>query len=678
MSLKETVDPKTGAVTWDWDGSSAPAAPKPQAAPKAEAPKPQGSSNPVLSTLNTIVRNNPVGMAADNLLMVGSSVGAGIDEFQRTGDLGKAGYKAIETYGKELEAPGRDFMRTTQGAGRDFLQNTSNLLQDAAAKVGIPGATPTSAAQPDTPFLGVLPPIPRIKSSGPIEDLGRTLVQAGLSVIPINKGLGLAGAGLKALPGGARVAGAAQGVRGAIAASKPAQAIAKTPLLGPAAASLAENVTTKNALTGAIVDMLVSNPYEGRLYDHAERFYESVMGTPLELPFEDLLKGNTSAVGLDARWGQAVDGAGLGTGLGFIWRQGKMAAAALRLRNARQGVDAGTAGALDVRKAQKDLQSAVKEFAEEVVDQGQAAMPKPTVQELIQQRLDNLDQVRNELKTLPKVKRGDEGYKAYQAARKELLAQEKAINLDVQRLSVQELRDRAGRVTGSQAEPPVAQAATPEAVPSPQKLPAESYTSRLNYSDINPAAGPLNASGKRYAKALADQDPVAVNATSQKLREAFDNAAARLDIDLGPNAASESWSMWDIGKQLYMDANPTKSSKQYTLGNPLTNTQVQADIVDRMLGFELTKGVDAQGKRLKSSQLTEIGRKAREAAGVELDLATPRPTAAPVAQAAADVPPAAAAPEPSVPSAGSSAPAAGPTPRRSVSWTTCWPRSGLT
>jgi len=154
----------------------------------------------------------------------------------------------------------------------------------------------------------------------------------------------------------------------------------------------------------------------------------------------------------------------------------------------------------------------------------------------------------------------------------------------------------------------------------PRTAPAESYASRLNYSDINPAAGPLNASGKRYAEALASQDQVAVEATSQKLRAVFNNAAAKLGIELGPNASSQSWSMWDIGKQLYMDANPAKSNKPYVLGNPLTNIQVQSDIVDRMLGYELTKGVDVEGKRWKSWQLAEIGRKAREDAGVDLGL----------------------------------------------------------
>jgi hypothetical protein len=177
----------------------------------------------------------------------------------------------------------------------------------------------------------------------------------------------------------------------------------------------------------------------------------------------------------------------------------------------------------------------------------------------------------------------------------------------------------------------------------PQSLPVESYTPKLNYSDVNPAAGPLNASGKRYAKALAGQDQIAIEATSQKLRASFNNAAAKLGIELGPNAGSQSWSMWDIGKQLYMDANPAKSNKPYVLGNPLVNIQVQADIVDRALGFEITKGVDVEGKRYKSWQLTEIGRKAREEAGVELGLVpdpgsqrtVPAPSAPPTPEAAA-------------------------------------------
>ena len=164
----------------------------------------------------------------------------------------------------------------------------------------------------------------------------------------------------------------------------------------------------------------------------------------------------------------------------------------------------------------------------------------------------------------------------------------------------------------------------PQAAPvprAPQTLPVEAWAPRLNYSDINPGASPVpTASGKRYAEALAGQDQVTIEATSQRVRASFNNAAAKLGIELGPNAGSQSWSLWDIGKQLYMNANPAKSNKPYVLGNPLDNVQVQSDIVDRMLGFELTKGVDAEGKRWKSWQLTQIGRKAREDAGIELGL----------------------------------------------------------
>jgi hypothetical protein len=188
-----------------------------------------------------------------------------------------------------------------------------------------------------------------------------------------------------------------------------------------------------------------------------------------------------------------------------------------------------------------------------------------------------------------------------------------------QGLRRQPMWEKTGVETQNVLEPQARQGAP--AAPAPQTLPADTYYSRLNYSDINPAASPVpTASGKRYAESLAGQDQVAIEATSQRVRASFNNAAAKLGIELGPNAGSQSWSMWDIGKQLYMNANPAKSNKPYVLGNPLTNMQVQSDIVDRMLGFELTKGVDAEGKRWKSWQLTQIGRKAREDAGVELGL----------------------------------------------------------
>jgi hypothetical protein len=188
-----------------------------------------------------------------------------------------------------------------------------------------------------------------------------------------------------------------------------------------------------------------------------------------------------------------------------------------------------------------------------------------------------------------------------------------------QDLRRQPMWEKTGVETQNVLEPQAKQGAP--APRAPQTLPADAWAPRLNYSDINPGASSVpTASGKRYAEALAGQDQAAIEATSQRIRASFNNAAAKLGFELGPNAGSQSWSLWDIGKQLYMNANPAKSGKPYVLGNPLRNVQVQSDIVDRMLGFELTQGFDAEGKRWKSWQLTQIGRKARKDAGIELGL----------------------------------------------------------
>jgi hypothetical protein len=148
----------------------------------------------------------------------------------------------------------------------------------------------------------------------------------------------------------------------------------------------------------------------------------------------------------------------------------------------------------------------------------------------------------------------------------------------------------------------------------------EDYYRRLDYSDVSGTARDISANGKQYAAELAKFDDQAVNNLAGSMRSAFSEAAGKLGIPVGINGKSQSWAMWDAGKQLHMTANPAKSSEKYRLGDPFSDVGVQADIVDRMLGYEITQGMGANGERLHSWQLTEVGRKARADAGVDLSL----------------------------------------------------------
>ena len=147
----------------------------------------------------------------------------------------------------------------------------------------------------------------------------------------------------------------------------------------------------------------------------------------------------------------------------------------------------------------------------------------------------------------------------------------------------------------------------PKPLVSTPKMRPEDYYSRLNYSDIG-GSGDIGESGRKYARALAGEDPIKVNALVERLRKEMENAAKAAGIALSKWGKSESWAMWDVGKQLHMQQNPGESSDKYRLANPLNDAQIQKEIVQRHLGWEATGGKNpTTGERLSSAELTDLG-----------------------------------------------------------------------
>lgn len=73
----------------------------------------------------------------------------------------------------------------------------------------------------------------------------------------------------------------------------------------------------------------------------------------------------------------------------------------------------------------------------------------------------------------------------------------------------------------------------------------------------------------------------------------------------------ETWALWNIGKQLYFGKNPSKSGEGYKLGNPITDDNIQQNIVNGMVGFAVTAGVNPISRqKLSSKDLITVGEKA--------------------------------------------------------------------
>lgn len=587
MPIQTIRDPKTGEerrVYVSSGGMGAGAPPKPR-------PQPQPAGGGFMGTLNDFNPMKQIG-----------ALGTGVSTFLQTGDLNKS-IAAASKEAAPTTALGQSVNRTLTAGGQRAV-DAARFEVDRARLAREQMATGTSPLDVRVPSTGPGAPsaqrvrLPgwadyddlRVEPKNPVEDVAASIVGF-VPYFAVARGAGgPAQALVRGVPGVSQVATGFETATAGLKAAGGAKRVA----------GIFAEEAVSGAIPGAIATYYATKPTDKTLSDSLA---ETVKGTPFEGVVARGLLTDPNDTVEQARIKRSIDdliwsvplGGALGTGFRGI---GAMAGATKRaLADVIQGT---------IKVGQAD--AAVKNAAEAPP----AAAAEPSVPSA------GTPAAAAPAAPAPRVVSGKPAFSSqvYGALRRQPLWEQTGVQIQ-------------GRL-----EPQVR---------APQPLPVDSYTAKLNYSDVRPDAGPLNASGKRYAQALAGQDQIAIEATSQKLRASFNNTAAKLGIELGPNAGSQSWSMWDIGKQLYMDANPAKSNKPYVLGNPLTNMQVQADIVDRALGYEITKGVDVEGKRLKSWQLTSIGRKARKDAGVELGLAPdpeaqrtiPAPSAPPTPEAAA-------------------------------------------
>jgi hypothetical protein len=96
----------------------------------------------------------------------------------------------------------------------------------------------------------------------------------------------------------------------------------------------------------------------------------------------------------------------------------------------------------------------------------------------------------------------------------------------------------------------------------------------------------------------------------------------------------ETWALWDIGKQMYMSKNPSASGEGYRLGNPLKDANIQNDIVNRMIGWAVTGGINLiTGRRLSSKDLIIVGSRACDKKPLFDEIFESNPLAEPISDA---------------------------------------------
>lgn len=104
--------------------------------------------------------------------------------------------------------------------------------------------------------------------------------------------------------------------------------------------------------------------------------------------------------------------------------------------------------------------------------------------------------------------------------------------------------------------------------------------------------GELTEGEKKYGaqlQALTEKyTEDSVNNLASELHDRLISLSNRLmPSDPNPYSSSKAWTYWDIAKQAYLFDNPSKSSPEYELGNPMENERIQQEIVDRHFGWEI-------------------------------------------------------------------------------------------
>jgi hypothetical protein len=362
MSYVVVTDPKTGEKYLDFKKGGD----KPKPAPKQE--KDKGLLGLGLQATDLFPT---VGVPQQAIQTAVQAVTAGVQEFQKSGDFGKA--VAAGQKGSVQSLEGNRPLQTIGRIGYNAARNTAQELSDffTADTGAISG--PTTSKQPDAPFLGVLPPLPKAKSSGPAEDLVTGIAQVALQWFPAFKAVGIAGKAATAVPGVTKALQGAGAAATALKGTKAVQAVAKVPGAKAVGSALFSNTLTKGAATGALIDVVGFDQHEGRLYDLVDNLQKQVTGTPLEVPVLSYLRSDPNDVGMEGRLKNALEGAGIGTAVESVL---KILRAGKFVNQVRQAPAAEKPAAVaKVQEVVADLEDTMVRQATQAQEEAVAALP---------------------------------------------------------------------------------------------------------------------------------------------------------------------------------------------------------------------------------------------------------------------------------------------------------------
>ena len=309
MPFQTIKDPETGEERRVYVAPKPAAQPaaKPQAQPKPQAgPSFLGGASPA-QVLYDVVGSTPLGTFAQPSRAIGEGIVRGAQELVKTGDIVKAAQAGVA---KAQQAPAALPQRAMQSALRNTLQELSDVGTDIAGAAF--GGGGTTAKQPDKPFLGVLPALPKQPVKlGMLEEVTTGLLQLGVQM----SGLGLAQTGLTATALASKTPAIAKAGQALQKAEKGVQALQKAPVLGGGIGQATKGLAQRGlgyyvegAGKGAIVDFAGFDQHAENISSMVDSAVDSLAGTDLQLPVVEYLRSKPGDEGAAARLRNAVDG----------------------------------------------------------------------------------------------------------------------------------------------------------------------------------------------------------------------------------------------------------------------------------------------------------------------------------------------------------------------------------
>jgi hypothetical protein len=359
-------------------------APAPAPVRQAGAPSAMTMPDPgrVLNTIGSMF-GGPAGQTMPMIL--GGIEGA--QTLMKTGDVGQAWKKGTARTASLLE----DSLPSPLGMGamtpaRIGYNATRNFYQSVFGN--LPASGSRKPGQADSPILGFIPPLPKAKSTGPIEDMATDLLQMGQGIAAAVVATRVGGAALGAVPGGATILGGLAAA-GRVPAALRTMAAATEGVGGVsgalnAAANVARvtQIATQGGAIGGLANYAAFTPEE---QTQADQWLGWAKGSNW-LPLQEYIFSKPGDTEADARWKNAVFNlpidASMNLGLHALGIAAKVAISRLRgsaLEKAFQGFEAQRTKNPNVPAGQQTVDVTAQPVAEPVAPPAPApAAPAPT------------------------------------------------------------------------------------------------------------------------------------------------------------------------------------------------------------------------------------------------------------------------------------------------------------